>query len=221
MSENFDFLKNPFHGLNQEEISQIQNRCKEIAKMLFDNYCIKCGDAVFRFAEIEFYYYDQTWFNKEWNEVTYPRICEAGDIYYHLSGMDICFKSNLPNDFKKKKIGTGGGILIRSIWEKADKGNKNITVGPLTCVNKILNACKGKQMPKLEKLPISEQIDLEPEAIYRYLGKNDFNNISNSTNKDGKLKLAFYAFSDDKDSWDHARSSYYDGRLNINETNNI
>lgn len=217
MSENFDFLKNPFHGLNQEEISQIQNRCKEIAKMLFDNYCIKCGDTVFRFAEIEFYYYDQTWFNKEWNEVTYPRICEAGDIYYHLSGMDICFKSNLPNDFKKKKIGTGGGILIRSIWEKADKGNKNITVGPLTCVNKILNACKGKQMPKLEKLPISEQINLEPEAIYRYLGKNDFNNISNSTNKDGKLKLAFYAFSDDKDSWDHARSSYYDSRLNIND----
>lgn len=211
-------LENPFETL-EGNTEKFQNECSIIAEKLFSKYCIKCGnEKVFYFAEIEFYYYDQTWFNKELNEVTYPRICEAGDIFYHLSGIDICFKSNLPNDFKKKKIGTGGGILIRSIWEKDDKGSKIITVGPLTCMDKILNACKGKQMPKLEKLPISEQIDLKPVATYRYLGKNDFDNISKGTNKDGKLKLAFYD-KRNKDLWDHARSSYYDNRLYLKEIN--
>lgn len=211
-------LEKPFEKLEGNS-ENFQKECSSIAKDLFSKYGIKCGNnKIFHFAEIEFYYYDQTWFNKEWNEVTYPRTCAAGEIFYHLSGTDICFDSNLPNDFKKKKEGFGGGILIRSIWGKDDKGNKTITVGPLTCMNKILNACKGEQMPKIEKLSASEQIDIIPAKTYRYLGKDDFNSIKNGTNKDGKLKLAFYD-KRDKDLWDQARSSYYDNRLNINETN--
>ena len=200
-------LEKPFEEL-EGNIEKFQKECSSIAKDLFNMYCIKCGNEnVFHLAEVEFYYYEHTWFNKEWNEVTYPRTCSAGEIFYHLSGMDICFDSNLPNDFKKKKEGYGGGILIRSIWEKDDKGNKEITVGPLTCVNKILNSCKGEHMPKLEKLPISEQIDITPEETYRYLGKDDFKSIDDCKNKDGKLKLSFY--DNTEDLWKHAKSSYY------------
>ena len=198
-------LNNPFDGLIPNNEESFKKKCAEIATDLFKDYCIQCGEKKYYFAEIEFYYYDHTWFNKEWNEVTYPRTCASGAIFYHLSGMDICFNSNLPKDFKKKKEGYGGGILIRSIWEKDDKGNKIITVGPLTCMNKILNACNGEQMPKLEKLPTSEQIDIK--ETYRYLGKDDFKSIDDCKNKDGKLKLSFY--DNTEDLWKHAKSSYY------------
>ena len=208
-------LKDSFNSLEGNS-EKFKNECSSIAKDLFSLYCIKCGnEKVFHFAEIEFYYYNHTWFNKEWNEVTYPRTCAAGAIFYHLSGMDICFESNLPKDFKKESASFGGGILIRSIWEKYDKGNKIITVGPLTCVNKILNACDGEQMPKLEKLPASEQIDIKPAETYRYLGKDDFKAIQENKNKDGELKLAFFDSSLSQKEWNKARSSYYD-RLVLN-----
>ena len=206
MEEIKKILKNPFDNLKGNH-ENFQKACSDLATKLMKEFCIQCGNKKYYFAEIEFYYYDHTWFNKEWNEVTYPRTCAAGAIFYHLSGMDICFESNLPKDFKKKKAGFGGGILIRSIWEKDDKGNKIITVGPLTCVNKILNACDGKQMPKLEKLPASEQIDIKPEETYRYLGKDDYKNIDDCKNKDGKLKLSFY--DNAEDLWKNAKTSYY------------
>lgn len=203
-------LMNPFDGL--KENNKFQDNCKNIAIELFCNHCINCNGTKYYFAEIEFYYYDserylQNCEQYKWQEVTYPRTCAAGAIFYHLSGMDICFESNLPKDFKNKKEGYGGGILIRSIWEKDDKGNKIITVGPLTCVNKILNACNGKEMPKIKKLAASDQIHITPAETHRYLGKNDFKKIDECKNKDGQLKLAFYYNSDDL--WKQAKSSYY------------
>ena len=57
MKELNDWLKSPFDGLKQDDVAGIQNRCFKIAKTLFENYCIACGDKIYRFAEIEFYYY--------------------------------------------------------------------------------------------------------------------------------------------------------------------
>ena len=183
----------------------VMESIKSIAETLMNNFCIQCGDKNYYLAEIEFYYYDSNRFNQFWNEVTYERKgYEAGDLFYHLSGMDICFDSNLTKD-KGKKVGYGGGILIRSIVEE----NGQITVGPLTCVNKMLNACKGGNMPKLVS---TKHRNRNPKETYRYLGEDDFKAIPKGENKDGALKLAYYDPLS-QDAWNRARSSYYNNRL--------
>ena len=180
-----------------------------------NNYCIRCWEKDYYFAEIEFYYYreeDKVFFEerkKNWEEITYPRKTNAGDLFYHLSGIDICFESDLKKD-KSGMIGYGGGILIRAIVDANDP--QELIVGPLTCKDKILNACAGKEMPSLEHASTKRNIKLS--ETYRYLGKSDFDSIENpeKENRDGNHKLAFYDAMVPS-LWNAARSSYYNYRL--------
>ena len=113
-----------------------QKEFAKIADELMHNFCIQCGEKKYYFAEIEFYYYDKENNSEEWNRRTYPRTSkEAGELFFHYSGFDICFES---------KYGEGrfGGILIRSLFDKTS--NRYIT-GPLLCVNEVLNACSASQ----------------------------------------------------------------------------
>ena len=120
-----------------------------LQKNLFKKFCIQCGARRYYFAEIEFYYYDKddkNGLDKNWNEKTYPRNNKnAGDLYFHYSGVDICFDSS----FEKGRF---GGILIRSL--KDDSG-KFIT-GPSVCMLEILNA-SSKDWPRLETLKENEE----------------------------------------------------------------
>lgn len=141
-------LESPFKEVKKDDVIEIQNRCSKIAKKLFDNYGIKCGDKIFRFAEIEFYYYKKSEASKnnwdaEWNKETYPRNNDAGELFYHYSGVDICFQCHFEEKARDNDNGEFGGILIRSLLD----GDK-IIAGPLFCVNTILNTCNDK-MPKL------------------------------------------------------------------------
>lgn len=150
MKELYDLLKNPFHGLKQNEVADIQNRCFQIAKTLFENYCIVCGDKDYRFAEIEFYYYKKEEsgnnnFDKDWNKETYPRNKDAGDLFFHYSGVDICFQCHYDDIEKNNEYGEFGGILIRSLLD-----GEKILAGPLFCATSMLNACKGN-MPTLRQ----------------------------------------------------------------------
>lgn len=146
MEEIEKLLKNPFNEVKENDLKGFQDKCLEITNELFKYFCIQCGDRCFRFAEIEFYYYDYYDFNKEWNEKTYARTKKsAGDLFFHYSGVDICFDS----DFDNK---TFGGILIRSLVEKLESGAERYITGPLFCVNEILNSCaKKKEWPKIIK----------------------------------------------------------------------
>ena len=156
-------LKNPFDGISNYE--SFKAKCRDIASKLFNNYGIKCNNKIFRLAEIEFYYYDSEQYlkdriNLKWQEVTYPRDgYEAGQLFYHLSGIDICFDSQY-----KEKSGKSGGILIRSI-----KDGEKIIAGPLNSKDEILNACKNGEMPKL--IEVSGKQEIEPAQTYRSLGK--------------------------------------------------
>ena len=200
-------LKNPFDGLDKNNVDEVQHKCKELSIELFNNYCIKCKDKKYYFAEIEFYYFKEDCLNEKWNEVTYPRKgYKSGSLFYHLSGVDICFESNLE---RRKGVlkGKGGGILIRSIVDEYG----NLFVGPLTCVNVMLNSCKGRKMPQLKRLPTSRNIT--PSETYRFLGDNDWGKIGNG-NKDGNLKLAYFdGTTISEESWNSTRSSYYSKRL--------
>ena len=156
-------LKNPFDGISNYEC--FKAKCRDIASKLFNNYGIKCNTKIFRLAEIEFYYYDSEQYlkdriNLKWQKVTYPRNdYKGGELFYHLSGIDICFDSQY-----KEKSGKFGGILIRSI-----KDGEKIIAGPLNSKDEILNACKNGKMPKLIK--VSGKQEIEPAQTYRSLGK--------------------------------------------------
>ena len=103
---------------------------KSCAKDVMNNICISNGAYIYHPIEIEFYVYDKK--NHEDIHV-YPREASAGELFFHLSGMDICFKSSI-------KDGQFGGILIRALEreKKSDEPSKFIG-GPLICKDEVLN----------------------------------------------------------------------------------
>ena len=193
MAKEFELLKNPFDGLSNYE--SIKVKCAEIARELFCNYRIECDNKTFRFAEIEFYYYDRNAYLKDnkqfkWQEVTYPRDdYKAGQLFYHLSGIDVCFDSQ----YKKEEV-KFGGILIRAIKDEKDM----ITAGPLNCKDEILNACKDGKMPKL--IYTSEDLNIEPLPTYRSLGKT-------GTDKEND-RLCFFDGSIRIDDWNPEKDRF-------------
>ena len=184
-------LKKPFDGISNYEC--FKAKCRDIAGELLTNYGIDCNKKNFCFAEIEFYYYDSEQYlkdriNHKWQEVTYPRNdYKGGELFYHLSGIDICFDSQY-----NEESGRFGGILIRSL-----KDGDRIIAGPLNCKDEILNACKNGEMPKLIK--VSEKQEIELEQTYRSLGK---------TGTDIHDGLCFYDASIKKGNWNPKRDRF-------------
>ena len=184
-------LKNPFDGISNYE--SFKAKCRDIAGELFTSYGIECNNKIFRLAEIEFYYYDSEQYLKDpshhkWQEVTYPRNdYKGGELFYHLSGIDICFDSQY-----NEESGRFGGILIRSI-----KDGDKIIAGPLNCKDEILNACKNGEMPKL--IEVSGKQEIEPAQTYRSLGK---------TGTDTHDGLCFYDTSIKKGNWNPKRDRF-------------
>ena len=152
MKELKEILTNPLSGLDKDDLDGVKERFHKRAKTLFENYGLKCGDKIFRFAELEFYYYkndesgDNNW-DATWNRETYPRNKDAGELFFHYSGVDICFQCHFNEKEKDNEYGEFGGILIRSLLD-----DDKIIAGPLFCVNTMLNECKG-QMPELVSVP--------------------------------------------------------------------
>lgn len=180
-----ELLTNPFEGLKENNLTGFQAECKKIAGELFCNYCIKCGNKTFRFAEIEFYFYEKGKWQDKWNTATYYRDKNAGELFFHYSGVDICFQSYLEKDLKNKF----GGILIRSLVEVDDKGNYvALHKGPLFCTNLMLNYCK-------EKMPfISDEvdpIDYNDNMIQADL-RFGVDNESQEDEKNKNLQLCFF-----------------------------
>lgn len=191
MEQLYELLKNPFGEISANDINGFQKVCLWIAQKLFDNYCILSGDVKYYFAEIEFYYYEKEKWDEKWNRVTYARDkYKAGDLFYHLSGIDICFESHYKNCNPQF-----GGILIRAIKNEKDD---TIIAGPLTCKDEILNACKGKQMPILEQLSTQRKINLK--STYRALGEKDIDKEND--------RLCFYESDSRINDWNPIKNRY-------------
>lgn len=169
----------------------IQKTFCEIAYNLFNYFCIQCCEKRYDFAEIEFYYYDKKSMHDQWTQVTYPRDgYKVGSLFYHLSGIDICFNSsyNAKDNLATPQVVTTtsdsakyGGILIRAL--KNEKGE--LIAGPLTCKDELLNACRGRCMPQLKDF--NRVNPIEPSKTKRVLGKKS------QTNEDASdYVLCFY-----------------------------
>ena len=85
--------------LNIETIAakaDINGELENIAKILMNEYYISNGTHLYRPLEIEFYIYLKDISKSEKrhaDEHVYPRTAETGRIFFHQSGMDICFTS--------------------------------------------------------------------------------------------------------------------------------
>ncbi len=187
-------LTDPFDGLTKDKL---KNKCRNIAESLFCNYCINCNGTKFYLAEVEFYYWQQNKWNKNWNTVTYPRICEAGTLFFHLSGIDICFNSYY-DEKELDKDAKFGGILIRSIRDEKN----NITAGPWNCMLRIINACRGRNLPTIEALEDPCNNENVIKGTYRALGKKDLKEEKEMAEKES-FYLCFYDSSIQKDRWNN------------------
>lgn len=162
MEEEFVLLKNPFEKIEKGNVANFQDKCLEIAERLFKEYCIQCGEKKYYFAEIEFYYYDKDNFNQKWNEKTYPRTDkDAGTLFFHYSGVDICFDSK----FSKGKF---GGILIRSL--KVEDNETKFITGPSVCMLELLNVCVEQKalLPELKEDNGNKGCEVCKKPIERY-----------------------------------------------------
>ena len=96
----------------------------DIAKILLNKVAIRKGKKIFYIKDIEFYLYE----NNHRDIITYPRICKAGQWFFHPSGIDISFESSVEvnsNDYELfqpilNEDAFFGGVLIRAIYP-ADK----------------------------------------------------------------------------------------------------
>lgn len=96
----------------------------DIAEILLNKVAIRKGEKIFYIKDIEFYLYE----NNHRDIVTYPRICKAGQWFFHPSGVDISFESSVDvksNDYELfqpilREDAFFGGVLIRAIYP-ADK----------------------------------------------------------------------------------------------------
>lgn len=101
-----------------------QKAFDEIAEILLNKVAICKGEKIFYIKDIEFYLYE----NNHRDIVTYPRICKAGQWFFHPSGIDISFESSVEvnsNDYELfqpilREDAFFGGVLIRAIYP-ADK----------------------------------------------------------------------------------------------------
>lgn len=101
-----------------------QKTFDKIAKILLNKVAICKGEKIFYIKDIEFYLYE----NNHRDIVTYPRICKAGQWFFHPSGIDISFESSVDvksNDYELfqpilREDAFFGGVLIRAIYP-ADK----------------------------------------------------------------------------------------------------
>lgn len=112
-----------------------EERIKDFAEYLMSHYCLDNGTDRYQLLEIEIYNddieYNQTPDDKKMDKnITYPRVKKALDIFYHYTGLDICFESNGKTH--------SGGILIRAV-KKIDGGENSFIGGPLKLKDTILN----------------------------------------------------------------------------------
>jgi hypothetical protein len=157
-----EFLK-----IKKETESEFEN----IAQTLFDNFAISTPNALYRLTEIEFYWNSPTHIDNS----TYKRAhvaLEAGDWFFHYSGVDIALKN--------KETGGYGGILIRGLYDT--KSNKP-TKGPMVCAMKLFSGYYAfSQSIKTQIIEHSFPPSKIKKRIRKGLGKNAKENGADQLN---------------------------------------
>lgn len=141
----------------------IDDALQALAEVIMNDYCIDNGKYSYRPIEIEFYIYDKL---NHPDRHVYPRDNKsAGDLFFHYSGIDICFESSLEK-------GRFGGILIRAL--ERDYDNQSFG-GPLVCLNEVLNTAKSQcavrpvarsEEDKVHATRFGQRVGINGEDVY-------------------------------------------------------
>lgn len=102
---------------------KIDDNFQRIANDLLNNWVLNVEDALFRIAEIEFYYKGENHIDSYIHSHDLQR--HKGKWYFHGSGIDITFGNET----------SFGGILIRAM---VNIQSKEYFYGPLVCVQELL-----------------------------------------------------------------------------------
>lgn len=135
-------LRELLHLRNGENIHEIFDL---LAKELLLNYHIQKGTECYDILEIEFYYYSSV----HPDIMTYPRTAQAGNWYFHPSGVDLAFESRSQyreGKSNRQKVGENdsfGGLLIRSIQQQ----DGTLFTGPGNCVSVLFDQFDALEMP--------------------------------------------------------------------------
>ena len=172
----------------------IETYFKGLAAILFNQIDILAGNNRYSFAEIEFYYYNENHqlVGGQYKD-TYPRKKSAGSLFWHLSGIDICFDSDGKSHY--------GGILIRSLV----KDDGSLITGPMCCCDELMNNCAASgtnEKPAYIPVLVAKEklTSIIPESTRRQGIEED--------KKKGAMDLCFYT---DQKPWKNRRG-YYSAR---------
>ena len=144
MIDSIDSLKDKLK--NPPKDGNVEGYFKDLADTLFQNTQIRKGDKYYRFTNIEFYLYN----DRHRDIITYPRISDGGEWFFHASGVDITFKSSVEMGGKKPLLTEDacfGGILIRGI-APADKVDKKHEIdGPIKVCDELFDKFNAFDSP--------------------------------------------------------------------------
>lgn len=170
-------IKNLIEGFQKKTID-IDN----LMTSIINNYVLVVNGDQYEFCEIEVYYY-----KKETHEDcgVLKRTKQAGDIFFHRYGMDICFKSNGTDEY--------GGILIRSL-----KKDNEYFLGSWDCSYTLLNKYHSKICISIEKKELERTQEVckttrirnscEDKKLYRFLTVEACNYMRKNTKYWQKIK---------------------------------
>lgn len=150
---------------------------REIGKALLCDCVIVKGRTEYRIREIEFYL-----FRPDYQDyVAYPRTCNAGDWFFHNSGVDIAFQSKSSTPKADPKTDCFGGVLIRTVECIKGKNEKRLFDGPLKVVNELFDQFSAiepsRDAPRLEfRMNCFPDEDRTPESRYNIPALSKFDN---------------------------------------------
>ena len=163
--------------LLKDGVSDLEKKFDEIAEILLTKTKIVKGLQEYYITDIEFYLYCKG----HEDIITYPRKCYAGEWFFHDSGVDISFASNV--EFKNGKAelldsSFFGGILLRGI--KLIKGGsvekKELNDKPSNVFYELFRNfdafCGNVEFPKLVKRGNDEIITINNISEYSQPRKN-------------------------------------------------
>lgn len=171
---------------------EVKNRFEQLATVLFRNHHIQKGDVRYDFLEIEFYYYSR----EHRDIVTYPRTANVGECFFHMSGVDITFKSE--SEYRKEpssKVAEGdffGGILIRSLL-RHEKGISKIITGPYNCMDDLFDKFNALDIPQNSPcVVLNEATDMTPLKTTRWIPSLNTNNAEEKKKKYEIIKDRYF-----------------------------
>jgi hypothetical protein len=155
---------------------------------------------------------------KNYFSCTYKRERDAKQLFWHYSGVDICFQSDET---------CYGGILIRSLTKeyKDNEGKpvKELIAGPLRCSNELINqGVLSNSIPKIEEIKrpqnriisvndIGSTVRQGIETAERY--KMVLDKINNENDrKTYDFPFFCYFIKRDEDDWKRAKYSSIPGK---------